>query len=266
MIFCVREIWSVRRLQTTAVTLFLSVLLLACAAARAEDGISSRDSLHLAVAADFSEVARRLADDFSAEAGVPVTITSDSSGVLTSKIRDGATFDVFLSADSERPQELIDEGLAVPKPIVYAVGTLALYGPDLDLSADGDALLRSADFATLAIADPETAPYGRAAIQTLNSLGLREALQGKLVIGENVRKTLDLVQSGKAAAGLVAFPDLDARRLRAWVVPERMHDPIDQAMVVLSAARQPELAKQWIVFLTSAPARRIIEEAGFRLP
>ena len=108
MIFCVREIWSVRRLQTTAVTLFLSVLLLACAAARAEDGISSRDSLHLAVAADFSEVARRLADDFSAEAGVPVTITSDTSGVLTSKIRDGATFDVFLSADSKRPQELIE--------------------------------------------------------------------------------------------------------------------------------------------------------------
>jgi len=97
-------------------------------------------------------------------------------------------------------------------------------------------------------------------------LGLRESLQDRLVIGENLRKTLDLVQSGNAAAGFVAFPDLDAQRPRAWIVPARMHDPIDQAMVVLSAAQQPELAKQWIAFLTSAPARRIIEEAGFRLP
>ena len=131
------------------------------------------------------------------------------------QIRDGASFDVFLSADSERPQELVDESLAVPDPIVYAIGTLALYSRDLDLSVDGDALLASAAFATLAIADPETAPYGRAAIQTLDSMGLRESLQDTLAIGENVGKTLDLLESGNAEAGFVAFPDFDARRPQA---------------------------------------------------
>jgi molybdate transport system substrate-binding protein len=262
MIRCLKATRSAAVRCAPVIAFFLSV----CAAADAQDGGLGEASLRIAVAADFSEVAGRFADEFSAQTGVSVSISSDSSGVLASQIRNGASFDVFLSADSERPQELVDGGYAVSNPIVYAIGTLALYSPNFDLSGDGEARLMSAGFATLAVADPVSAPYGRAAVQTLDSLGLQGSLQHTLVIAGNVGRALSLVRSGDVEAGFVAFPDLDDQRPRAWVVPASMHEPLDQAIVVLSAARQPELAHAWVVFLTSDSARRIIEEAGFRLP
>ena len=190
-------------------------------------------SIKLAVAADFAETAERLGDDFTDRTGITVIVTSDSSGALVIQIQSGAVFDAFLSADTDFPRQLIMEGLAIPEPVLYAIGKLALYSLDLDLSTDGPALLAAGTFPRLAVADPEKAPYGRAAIQTLESLGLFDELEETLVFGENVGMTLKLVETGDADAGFVAFPDIESNQAGAWVVPEDMHDPIEQEAVVL---------------------------------
>jgi len=247
------------------IILILTLALLACDGSGGESeniGIGVK----LAVAADFAEVALRLGSDFTARTGLMVDVTSDSSGALTSQIRSGAEFDVFLSANTGFPLQLIEEGLAVPKPVVYAIGTLALFSPDRDLSTDGESLLASGAFERLAIADPEKAPYGRAAIQTLESLGLIDLLEETFVFSENVGKTLELVETGSADAGFVAFPDLDdGNQARSWIVLAQMQ-PIEQAAVVLSNAPDPDSADRWMDYLVSDPARLIIKDAGFRLP
>ena len=135
----------------------------------------------------------------------------------------------------------------------------------------GVKLAVAADFAEvalrLAIADPEKAPYGRAAIQTLESLELFDLLEETFVFGENVSKTLELVETGSADAGFVAFPDLDNdNQARSWIVLAQMHEPIEQAAVVLSNAPDPDSADRWMDYLVSDPARLIIKDAGFRLP
>ena len=179
----------------------------------------------------------------------------------------GAAFDVFLSADTQFPQELVDDGFAVPEPVVDAIGTLGLYSRDRDLSVDGEALLAAGAFASLAIADPTMAPYGMAAIQTLESLGLLDQLESTLVFGNNVAEALDLVETGASDAGFVAFPDLDADQMAgAWLVPADLHTPIDQAAVQLTAAPDPDAAAEWLSYLVSEAAGSIIEDAGYRLP
>lgn len=224
----------------------------------------SSKTIKLAVAADFAETAERLGDDFTNRTAITVLITSDSSGALTSQIRSGDVFDVFLSANTDFPRHLVMEGLAVPEPILYAIGTLALYSLDLDLSTNGPELLAAGTFPRLAVADPETAPYGRAAIETLESLGLLDELEETLVFGENVGMTLKLVEAGDA--GFVAFPDIDSNQAGAWIVTEDMHEPIEQEAVVLSTVLDRESADSWMEYLASDPARVIIQDEGYRLP
>jgi molybdate transport system substrate-binding protein len=223
-------------------------------------------SIQIAVAADFAETAKLLGGDFTARTGITVVVNSDSSGALVSQIRSGAVFDAFLSANTDFPRQLVTDGLAVPEPVVYAVGKLALYSPEHDLSTNGAALLASGTFPRLAVADPQTAPYGRAAIQTLEKLGLADQLKKTLVYGENVGKTLKLVETGKADAGFVAFPDIGSNRKQAWVVPDDMHAPIEQAAVVLSTTQDSESVDSWMKYLLSDPARLIIQDEGYRLP
>jgi len=215
------------------------------------------NSIKLAVAADFAETAVRLGDDFTDCTGITVVVSSDSSGALVSQIQSGAVFDAFLSAATDFPRQLIMEGLALPEPILYAIGTLALYSLELDLSTDGPALLAAGTFPRLAVADPEKAPYGSAAIQTLESLGLFDELEETLVFGENVGITLELVETRDADAGFVAFPDINSNQEGAWVVPEDMHDPIEQEAVVLSTVQDRDSVDSWMEYLV---------DAGYRLP
>jgi len=222
--------------------------------------------IQLAVAADFTETARRLGDDFRDRTGITVVVTSASSGALVNRIRSGAAFDAFLSANTDFPKQLINENLAVQEYVVYAIGKLALYSPDRDLSIKGADLLASGTFPRLALANPEKAPYGRAAIETLKKLGLLDKLKKNLVYGENVGKTLTLVETGKADAGFVAFSDIDTNKKGAWVVPEKMHRPIEQAAVVLSTFHDRDSVDSWMEYLVSEPARHIIQDAGYRLP
>ena len=149
----------------------IALLFVACSTLSKDSGIQ-RINIRLAVAADFANTAQHLADDFTARTGIRITIISGASGDLAARIRSGKRFDVFLSANTEFPKQLIVEQLAVPEPVVYALGTIALFGQDRDLSIEGETLLSSGAFGRLAVADPNKAPYGLASIQTLEALGL----------------------------------------------------------------------------------------------
>ena len=224
------------------------------------------DGLTLAVAADFAQTAKRLGEDFEARTNIAVRITSGASGTLTEEIREGGEADVFMSANTQYPKELVAENLAIPDPIVYAYGTIALYATDRDLSSSGKRALESGDFAKIAVADPKHAPYGQATIETLTKLGLMEKLQGTIVYAKSIAQALEMVKTGEVNAAFVAFPDLARiEATRAWLVPETMHKPIKQAAVQLTAAPHPVHAEKWTIYIEGDIAKRIIRYAGYRI-
>ena len=202
----------------------------------------------------------------------PVTVVTGSSGNFFAQIKHGAPFDVFLSADIDYPRALIAAGLAsAPSLTPYAVGRLVLWTvrPDLDL-ADLPALVRDARVKKFAIANPTHAPYGRAAAQALEKLGLTAAVAPKLVLGENIAQTAQFVQTGSADAGLVALSLVLAPALRdrgRWVeIPAALHAPLEQAAVLTARGAANPAAARYLAFLRTPAARTIFEQFGFTLP
>ena len=242
------------------------MMLRALASAILAVGISAgavlAESVHVAVAANFVEVAEQLATLFKAQTGHDVIYSFASTGQLFTQISQGAPFEVFLAADDERPAKAVAEGFGVEGTVfTYAIGQLALYSASLELS-DGAAVLAREDFDKLAIADPATAPYGQAAIETLDRLGLIETIAPKFVTGENITQTLQFVQSGNAELGFVAASQV-LGEAGVWLVPESFHEPIRQDAVSLKAGASNPAAQAYLGFLTSKDAREIIESAGY---
>jgi molybdate transport system substrate-binding protein len=221
----------------------------------------------IAVAANFAATANELARRFAAETGHEAVLSFGSTGTLYAQIANGAPFEVLLAADALRPLRAEAEGLAVPGTrFTYAIGTLVLWSRDPDLVDAEAAVLRRGDFARLAIANPKTAPYGVAAMQTLNALGLGAALRERLVMGTNIVQTFQFVATGNAALGFVALSQVAAERGGSrWVVPSHLHDPILQDAVLLARGADNEAARAFLAFLRSPEARRIIEADGYRL-
>jgi molybdate transport system substrate-binding protein len=234
------------------------LLLLGTAGARAETAL-------IAVAANFSTPAERLIQTFTAETGHQIEVSTGSTGTLAAQIRNGAPFMLFLSADEQRPAELESEGLAVAgSRFTYAVGKLVLWGPDPKwVVLDPAASLKDAELKRLAIANPELAPYGRAAQEVLTALGLWDAMQPKLVRGEDIAQAYQFVASGNAELGLVALSQvLDASGSR-WEVPPDLYAPIRQQAVLLKAGEDNAAAKAFLEYLRSEPAREIVRAAGY---
>lgn len=228
------------------------------------DGICET-GLRLAVADLFAGTAVKLAEDFSKRTGNHVCITTGASGELVEKIRMGFEYEVFMSDDTEHPELLIAEGRADP-PVVYALGTVALYSTQWKLNLTGEEYLKSGQYRTIAIADPEKSPYGRAAAETFKSMGLYEKAEDKIVYGESVVSTLALVRAKEAGAGFVAYPELREKDKRwAWLIPEDMHEPIEQAAAVLTGSKDEKAASLWMKYIFSAAGRGIIQKAGYRL-
>ncbi|WP_328517766.1 molybdate ABC transporter substrate-binding protein [Devosia algicola] len=176
----------------------------------------------------------------------------------------GAPFEIFLAADDARPALAMAEGLAVPgSAVTYAVGALALYSTTLDLSNGAAAL--DAVFDRLVIADPASAPYGRAAVETLTALGKYQAISAKLVTGANISQALQFVESGNAELGFVAVSQLGDRQ-NFWLVPAALHQPINQDAVLLERGKQDRVALSFMRFLESEEARAIIRADGYGLP
>ncbi len=249
-----RPLTAIRRM-----TLALAAMLALAPAARAEEAL-------IAVAANFADVARFLAADYGAISGHRITVATGSTGKIYAQIVNGAPYDAMLAADRERPELLESEGRAVPgSRFTYATGRLALWSADPALiGADGAETLRAGAFRHLAIANPKLAPYGLAARQTLERLGLWDALQGKLATGENIGQAHALVSSGAAELGFVAAAQVQTGVSGSvWQAPEDLHDPIRQDAVLLWHGAENPAARGFLEFLNSGGARTFIRASGY---
>jgi molybdate transport system substrate-binding protein len=223
---------------------------------------STADTINVAVAANFTAVAEELAELYEAESGHVVELSFGATGQLYTQISQAAPFQVFLAADTERPELAVAEGLAVEGSFfVYAEGQLALYGVGAET---GEAAL-SGTFSKLAIADPQAAPYGQAAVETLMALGLFDTLEPKLVQGENISQTLQFIESGNAELGFVAASQVLGKP-NQWIVPGELHEPISQGAVLLKTGEGNAAAEGFLAFLRSDAAVAVIEAAGYSVP
>jgi len=221
-----------------------------------------------AVAANFAAAMDRLVPAFEQTSGHRLTLVLGSSGKLAAQIQQGAPFDVFLSADVERPAALQGAGFAVPDTrFTYALGRLVLWSPDPQAFSDGATYLAAGEFRHLAIANPALAPYGAAAQQTLQALGLWSALQPKVARAENIGQTYAMVAGGAAESGFVALAQLaaDAPGSR-WPVPLALHAAIRQDALLLVHGRDNPAARAFLDYLGSPPARAVISALGYDLP
>ena len=228
----------------------------------------------VAAAADMNAVLPELAARYTKQTGRSVKLSFGSSGNLTNQIRNGAPFDVFFSADEEYPQQLVTEGLAVPDSLYrYAVGRLVLWVPNastLDLRRLGTHVLLDPSVKKIAIANPQHAPYGRAAEAALKYFGISDQVAMKLVLGENVAQAAQFVESGNAQAGLIALSHALAPAMknkgRYWRVPLDSYPTLNQAAVVLSRSKSQAAARKFLEFIRAPEATSLLEEYGFSLP
>ncbi|MGL4269629.1 MAG: molybdate ABC transporter substrate-binding protein [Plesiomonas sp.] len=222
---------------------------------------ASAVTLNVAVAANFKPTLEQLAAQFHAQTGHQVTLSSASSGVLYQQIVNGAPFDLFLSADSERPQRLEQEGRIVPgSRFTYARGQLALWNTGKPVGTDPKQWQGK-----LAIANPRTAPYGAAAQHWLEQRGAWNMAGLTLVTGSNIAQTYQFVQTGNAPMGLVAYPNVKMAQPQGqvWLLPADAYPAIEQQAVILASSAKPAEAKAFATFLRSEPARSLIESHGY---
>lgn len=224
----------------------------------------------VAVAANFAEPIKAIAAVLQKTTGHTLKISVGASGAIYTQIRNGAPFDVFLSADNERPGMLEQEGLAqAGTRFTYATGKLVLWSSRPGRVDDRGAVLKAADLGKVAYANPKTAPYGAAAIQVLGKLGLRETISAKLVQGESIGQTYNFVKTGNADVGFVAMSQvLEGGKLREgsmWVIPQASYDPIRQDAVLLKKGADNEAAKALLRLLQSPNIRDLIRSHGYDL-
>lgn len=231
----------------------------------------SAGEVRAAVASNFAAPMERIAAQFQKESGHTVTVSLGSSGKFYSQIRGGAPFDVLLSADDAIPKRLVQEGLADGgSRFVYAVGRLVLWSAQPGFVDDKGFVLNKGGFNNLAIADPRLAPYGVAAKETLEKLTMWNAMQRKLVKGENVTQTYQFVASENAELGFVTLSQImhDGKVNTGswWLVPVEMHKPIRQGAVMLTAAKDKEASHAFLMFLKGKKATAIMHGFGYELP
>lgn len=250
-----------RRQRAYAIGVFLTMLTLVTAPAMAAD-------TQVAVAANFTEPAKEIAAAFKVASGHTATLSFGSSGQFYSQIAHGAPFEVFLSADAERPQKAEQEGLAVAGTrFTYAVGRLVLYSKTPGLVDGQGAVLRTAKFAKLSIADPAAAPYGVAAVETLNRLGVYETLKPRIVQGASITQAYQFVDSGAAEMGFVAQSQvIKLSGGSRWLVPAADHTPIDQQAILLTTGKDNAAARAFLAFLKGPQAVAIIRKYGYDVP
>jgi molybdate transport system substrate-binding protein len=247
-----------------ACALFLLAGLAGCG-----NGRPAGDTL-VGVATNFHDAAAKLAADYAAQSGYEISLAAGSTGSLFAQASNGAPFDAFLSADQVRVDMLVEADLAVAESrFTYAVGRIELWSGDEGLLAgrDGEAVLRAGGFRSLAMANPDLAPYGAAAAEALDRLGLADALAGKIVRGQTVGQAFALVSSGNAELGFVALSQLQAPGGEPggsrWMVPPSLYDPIRQDAVLLRRAEENEAAIGFLDYLQSDAARAVLDAYGY---
>lgn len=245
------------------ISLFLAAAAVAASAAAGE--------VQVAVAANFTAPMQAIARQFEQDTGNKAVAAFGATGQFYSQIKNGAPFEVFLAADDTRPARLEAEQQTVPgSRFTYAVGSLALWSARPGYVDDQGAVLKQNAFRHLAIANPKAAPYGLAATQVLDKLGLADAVKPKIVEGQSIAQTQQFVATGNAELGFVAlsqvYKDGKLSSGSAWLVPAGLHDPIRQDAVILAKGRDNPAAQAFVDYLKGPKAAAIIKSYGYQVP
>lgn len=247
--------------MTLRYRLYLGLMLLfTCAASSAFAAETS-----VAVAANFTEPAKEIAAAFAKATGHKAQLVFGPSGAFYTQISHGAPFELFLSADAERPVKIEQEGLGVPATrFTYAVGRLALFSTTPRLVDKAGAVLRTGRFEKIAIADPVSAPYGQAALETMRALGVEARLKPRIVTGTSIAQAYQFTSTGAAELGFVALSQIiDVKGGSRWIVPASLHKPIEQQAILLKTGAANPAARAFLKFLKSDAALRIIRRYGY---
>ena len=252
-------------MKTLFRTLGAIIALYACVA-----NVAAADSVRVAVAANFRAPMLKLADAFSQTTGHVAQLSFGSTGKLAAQIRNGAPFEVLLAADQQTPAQLETDDLAARgSRFTYAVGKLVLWSARDGFVDERGEVLRLAKFQHLALANPRLAPYGAAAMQVLNNLGLLPQLQPKLVYGESIAQAQQFVYSGNAELGMIAMSQVTQDgALTAgsmWVIPSQLYEPVRQDMVILAIGKDNPAATALAAYLKSDGAKAIIRAYGYEI-
>lgn len=230
--------------------------------------------LVVAAAADLSTALKEIGDAYEKKTGLKVKLSFGASGALTQQIQNGAPFDLFFSADMVYPRQLIAAGAADEASLYqYAVGKLVLWVPadsSLDLEHKGMNVLLDPSLKKIAIANPQHAPYGRAAVAALKHAGVYDHVADRLVLGENVSQAAQFVESGNAQAGFVALAHAVAPGMRGkgkyWEVPADFYPPLAQGAIVLSRSQHKKEAEEFLEHIKTKEAAELLLKYGFTLP
>jgi molybdate transport system substrate-binding protein len=227
------------------------------------------DEIQVAVAANFSAAAQKIAAQFEHDTGNTVKLSFGATGKFYAPIEAGAPFDVLLAADQTTPGKLVTEGKGIPATLhTYAIGKLVLWSADPALVDARGEVLKSGQWKHLSVADAKLAPYGQAAKETLAQLKLTDAVQSRVVTAENIGQALQFVQSGNAELGFVALgqvqpPDGSKVPGSMWLVPDALYTPIRQDVVVIAATKVSKAATAFEEYLASDKARVAIKAYGY---
>ena len=229
-------------------------------------GRANADQVNVAVAANFTAPAKEIAAAFRQKTGHEAVLSFGSSGQFYTQITQAAPFGVFLSADQDRPKKLADSGLGVPDSrFTYAIGKLVLWSKKPGY-VKGEETLRGDAFNKVSICNPAAAPYGEAAVETMKSLKLYDALKPKFVVGADITQAFQFVDTGNAELGFVAASQLSGKTGGSqWVVPQQLYKPIRQDAVLLKKGAGSDAAKAFVQFLKGPEAHAIIEKYGYAL-
>ena len=249
----------------------LIVLCLLCLLSAASP-LSYAAELTVAAAADLNSPVNEIANNFHKQTGDTVRLSFGASGNLTTQIENGAPYDVFLSADLGYPQRLLKENLAEPGSLtLYAVGAIVLWVPadsTLDIEHGGMQVLLNPAVKRIAIANPQHAPYGRAAVEALRHYELYDKVANRLVMGENVSQAAQFAESGNAQVGIIALAGalaLDGKG-RYWKVPQDAYPALEQGAIITSHAKNKDLARKFLDFLQRPDSRAVLARYGFAAP
>lgn len=240
--------------------------------ARSEAQAQAKE-IRIAAAADLKFAMVELSEKFEKQTGTKVNVTYGSSGNFFSQLQNGAPFDLFFSADIAYPRNLEAAGLTEPGTLYeYAIGRIVIWATadsKVDVAKLGWKALLDASVEKIAIANPEHAPYGRAAVAALQKAGIYEAVKAKLVYGENISQAAQFVQSGNAQAGILAKSLAVSPAMQGgkrWEIPAEMHPPLEQGTVILKDAKNKDAAQVFLEFVKSESGRGTLAKYGFEFP
>ena len=260
-------------LRAVSGALLAACIVLTATRAQSQDK-KNATKLTVAAAADLSSALKEVGDRYETKTGVKLKLSFGASGALTQQIQNGAPFDLFFSADMDYPRQLATAGDADGSTLYqYAVGKLVLWVPSdsvLDVERHGMNILLDPAVKKIAIANPQHAPYGRAAVAALKHAGMYDRIADRLVLGENISQAAQFVESGNAQAGFVALAHAIAPAMRGkgryWEVPADFYPPLAQGVIVLSHSQHQKEAAEFLAYIKTAEVSEVLQKYGFTLP